>query len=818
MDDPKQTTLGNDSIAEELAQNQQEISIAEFFEKNKHMLGFDSNSRAIVTAVKEAVDNALDATEEANILPDISVEIEKSGRYYRVMIEDNGPGITEEQVPKIFGKLLYGSRFNSRTQNRGQQGIGISAAVLYSQKTSGKPAVVRTVTENSADPIEMEIMIDTETNEPEINNKHSIDWDKDHGTRIELEMEANMRGRKQLHRYIEDTAVVNPHAKISLTEPKWDFSNERVTDELPQETEEIKPHPHGIELGTLQDMLKLTDEDSLGEFLQNDFTRVGKKTCSKILNSYGDHYYGREFEWDGETLFEEREVPVPEQLQEETEEVEETEEDAETDEEETEESEETPEEQLVNRIDSAIYGKSSESISEFTDQIITYLKDNEITYSEIESVIEDSADDVESEYDVRFGSTVREKATTQVWKFISEYRFAQLYDLVDSATSKRKSKAAIYLLAETLDERLKSSAGGIIREQLRDIVEEVADDVSDEVSDSIGNTARTNITDALWSRSQVSSKDVPSLKETLAERDATEALLNGMKETKVRAPPKKCLSPITEERIKDGLKSRFDADFYTASQRDGAVYKGSPFIVEAGIAYGGELDGADEQIQLRRFANRVPLVYQQGACAITQVTEDIGWRNYNLKQSGGGGTLPRGPMVLTVHIASINVPFTSESKDAVSSAEIIEEEIERAIRESARDLKSYLNEQASLKQRQEKRNQMGEIIPPMTESLANVVGVDAPDSSKSIARIMKNLYITKDDSQLRVENYLGKGASLTITDGSGDTEVTLSLGDAESEAVSVKSFDELTIGGIEKQKLTVSREIQNSVAVEPNTN
>src|SRR6056297_4141360 len=139
-----QSTLGEDEgIAEELAERQRQISIAEFFEKNKHMLGFDSGARGLVTAVKEAVDNALDATEEARLdPPDIYVKIEEAGDYYRLIVEDNGPGITREQIPNVFGKLLYGSRFHKREQNRGQQGIGISAAVLYSQLTSGKPAKI----------------------------------------------------------------------------------------------------------------------------------------------------------------------------------------------------------------------------------------------------------------------------------------------------------------------------------------------------------------------------------------------------------------------------------------------------------------------------------------------------------------------------------------------------------------------------------------------------------------------------------------------------------------------------------------------------
>src|SRR6056297_1290759 len=194
-----QQTLGEEEgIAEELAASQREISIAEFFEKNKHMLGFDSGARGLVTAVKEAVDNALDAAEEAGIKPDIYVEITEVGDYYRVVVEDNGPGITKAQVPTIFGKLLYGSRFHAREQNRGQQGIGISAAVLYSQLTSGKPAKITSRTKESDQAEYFELVIDTDENEPEIKHAETTSWDRTHGTRIELEMEANMRARSQL--------------------------------------------------------------------------------------------------------------------------------------------------------------------------------------------------------------------------------------------------------------------------------------------------------------------------------------------------------------------------------------------------------------------------------------------------------------------------------------------------------------------------------------------------------------------------------------------------------------------------------------------
>ena len=117
--------------AKELAKKQREISVAEFFEKNRHLLGFDNPRKALLTTVKEAVDNALDACEEARILPEINVEIiQLSESRFKLILEDNGPGIIKTQISKIFAKLLSGSKFHKLSQSRGQQGIGISAAVL----------------------------------------------------------------------------------------------------------------------------------------------------------------------------------------------------------------------------------------------------------------------------------------------------------------------------------------------------------------------------------------------------------------------------------------------------------------------------------------------------------------------------------------------------------------------------------------------------------------------------------------------------------------------------------------------------------------
>jgi DNA topoisomerase-6 subunit B len=155
----------NVPIAIELAKKQQEISVASFFEKNRHLLGFDNPRKSLLTTIKEAVDNSLDACEEGNVLPEINVEvIDMQNNRFRVIVEDNGPGIVKKQIPNIFAKLLYGSKFFKLSQSRGQQGIGISASVLYAQLTTGNPARITSKIGKKHDAHYYELHIDTHKN------------------------------------------------------------------------------------------------------------------------------------------------------------------------------------------------------------------------------------------------------------------------------------------------------------------------------------------------------------------------------------------------------------------------------------------------------------------------------------------------------------------------------------------------------------------------------------------------------------------------------------------------------------------------------
>lgn len=277
------------AIANELAKGQKEISVAEFFERNRQILGFDSPTKALITSVKEAVDNAIDACEEANILPDIDVTLTPTDHddEYRLTIEDNGPGIVKKQMANVFGRLLYGSRFHAIRQSRGQQGIGISAVVLYSQVTTGNHALVTSKIGPGHPAVKMEVGIDVKTNRAKEYNVEADHWEKDHGTRISVVLKGRYQtGKQSVFEYLRSTSIVNPHAQVTFTDPKGETTLfARASDDIPPKTASIKPHPLGTELGTILKMARASEFRKMSTFLQKEFSSVGSDTAKKILDA-----------------------------------------------------------------------------------------------------------------------------------------------------------------------------------------------------------------------------------------------------------------------------------------------------------------------------------------------------------------------------------------------------------------------------------------------------------------------------------------------------------------------------------------------------
>ena len=278
------------SIAHELAKKQKEISVSEFFEKNKQILGFDSLTRALITSVKEAVDNSLDACEDAGVLPELLVRVEKiENNEYRVTVEDNGPGIVKKQVPNVFARLLYGSRFHTRAQRRGQQGIGVSAVVMYGQLTTGKAAKVRSKISDEDVAYECELILDTKKNRPDIITEDFVIWDRPHGTSFQINVKGKYIGGKQsIFEYLKGVAIVNPHVKITFIPPEGNtIVFERASETVPPPTKEVKPHPEGVELGEMLSMAKYTESLKMTSFLNTEFSRISYRVAREICELAG---------------------------------------------------------------------------------------------------------------------------------------------------------------------------------------------------------------------------------------------------------------------------------------------------------------------------------------------------------------------------------------------------------------------------------------------------------------------------------------------------------------------------------------------------
>lgn len=553
------------SIAEKMAANQKQVAISEFFEKNKHFLGFDTLTRALITAVKEAVDNALDACEEARILPDIVVQITKIDNKKDILqldVEDNGPGIPRTSIEKVFGQLLFGSRFHAIRQSRGQQGIGITGVVMYSQLTTGDPTHVESKIAKEATAVSVDIGLDTRKNKAVKSNQDRVDWgDKVHGLKIRTSMKAKyQKGRQSVWQYLRMTSIVNPHADILFIDPDGQEHHwPRVTEKLPGRVEAIKPHPNGIELGQLQRLCGESSESRMTTFLRRNFSGVSGRAAKELCQ-----------------------------------------------------------------------------------------------------------------------------------------------------------------VAE-LEEKLKPKS--LKADQIR----------------------------------------------ALLEAFQGERMLRG-KPVKLLNPPTSCLSPIEELLIKKGLSKTIDSKFVTTMTRAPSVTQGNPFQIEVGLIF-GEGMAADKPVEILRFANRVPLMYQQGGCLLTKAIESVDWRQYGLDQAGGRG-VPKGPAAILVHLASTNVQFTSEAKEALSDNEVVMEEGRKAMLEMGRGLRKHLEKKKKMGKTREKFELINDIIPAIAEKSASLLQLPVPDLAASITKIMSaviaetttvwNKETKQTDVNIVLYNYTSRARSYTI--------------------------------------------------------
>ena len=261
------------------------VSISEFFDKNKQMLGFDSPQKALFMTVKEAVDNSLDACGDFGIMPEITVVVENvENDKFRVTVADNGPGIPRREVADSFGKMLYGSRFHIVRQTRGQQGLGISAAIMYAQKTTGQPTEIWTKTKDDLTGFHFVMEINIKRNEPDVHKVEPFVWNVETGLRISLILKGKLvSGKQSVEEYIRETAIANPHATFHLSLPDKKIDLIRSVNESPVIPVAVKPHPHGVELGELMSIFRENEDAPIEKVLSENFSRVTSQTAKEII-------------------------------------------------------------------------------------------------------------------------------------------------------------------------------------------------------------------------------------------------------------------------------------------------------------------------------------------------------------------------------------------------------------------------------------------------------------------------------------------------------------------------------------------------------
>ena len=272
----------------------EEISASDFFYRNRDIAGFTNPSRAIFAAIRELVENSLDATESQKIPPEIYVrlsfegEATKDTQIYKLRVEDNGSGIQPRFIPSAFGQVLYGSKYKLK-QTRGTFGLGGKMAVLYGQIMTHQPAYVISST-GLAKVYSFKLMIDIQRNRPVIlDRKVLINKEQWRGTIVEFTLEGDyLRARSKILDYLKQTAMVNPYANLTFVDPKGRlYKFTRATKDMPEPPKETEPHPYGVDVELLQRLIQVTPYKNMIEFLKRHFHRVGDITAQKFLEFSG---------------------------------------------------------------------------------------------------------------------------------------------------------------------------------------------------------------------------------------------------------------------------------------------------------------------------------------------------------------------------------------------------------------------------------------------------------------------------------------------------------------------------------------------------
>lgn len=576
-----------------------QISPSEFFYSNRDLAGFSNPTRSLYTAVREFVENALDACDQKGILPDVHLIIKAvdpdkpDPKPYILTVKDNGPGIDAEHIPLAFGTVLYGSKFGLK-QARGMFGLGATMAILYGQITTNKPVTVKSSVDGVTQDV-FELLLDIQKNKPVI-VKHTTKEVSKKGLSVSICLEGDYsKAGTKIRDYVYETSLITPYASITFDDPKGQkFSHPRFVKEIPPPPTIIRPHPHGIDVERIRRMIVEsqfeipTIDDTMIEKVRKDLgLSVKNLSFTAIMDK-------AKKKW--KTLS--RQVRVVISLM------------------------------SFLKMD---FEKLNKIRIEDIDMINKKLHYWDFGDSQSKSVDMDP----ESQYYKQLTNTVQgEPLTTFLTK-----RFQRI------------GPTTAVKFAEYAGFKPEKRMGTLSNQEL------------------------VNLSDAL------------------------------QKFEDFMAPDSTCLAPLGADPLEKGIKKFFNPDFSAVVQRPASAYSGFPFIVEMGIAYGGDIKSGGPHVY--RYANRIPLLYDEGSDVVLKVVNETDWGRYKIKGEP--------PFIIVSHICSTRIPYKTAGKENVADRPEIERELRLALQLLSRKLAAYMSKRGQADMAKKRANLYAKYIPMIAE-------------------------------------------------------------------------------------------------------
>ena len=587
-------------------ENFNQISPSEFFYRNRDLAGFSNPTRSLYTAVREFVENSLDACDHSGILPNIhmtikAVDPEKPDpKQYILTVKDNGPGIPSKHVPLAFGTVLYGSKFGLK-QARGMFGLGATMAILYGQITTNKPVIVKSSSDAKIQN-QFEILLDIQKNKPVI-VKHTTKEVAKKGLSVSICLEGDYsKAGNKIRDYVYETSLITPYASITFDDPKGNkFSHPRFVKDIPPPPTIIRPHPHGIDVERIRRMIVEsqfeipTIDDAMIEKVRKDLgLSVKKLSFTSIMEK-------AKKKWK----------TLPRQVR------------------------------VVIALMSFLK-MDFEKLNKIRIEDID-MPNKKLFYWDFGDSQSKSVDmDPESQYYKQLTNTVQgEPLTTFLTK-----RFQRV-----GPTTAVKFASFAKLKPE-------KRMGTLTNQEL------------------------VNLSDAL------------------------------QKFDDFMAPDSSCLAPLGAEPLEKGIKKFFNPDFVAVVQRPASAYSGFPFIIEMGIAYGGDIKSGGPHVY--RYANRIPLLYDEGSDVVIKVVNDTDWGRYKVKGEP--------PFIIVSHICSTRIPYKTAGKENVADRQEIERELRLALQFLSRKLSSFMSKRGQAEAAKKRANLYAKYIPMIAEFCTELAG------------------------------------------------------------------------------------------------